>query len=160
MNNQVNNSVKEVFECVMLSDLPVMTKFKLTEVLTVCEREQVNEDEALKVVVSKKRGNNTKNVFGNKRWEDEDRMSLFKQVKAHFGSANTWSGRVTPPVGKRYNEVVADLAVEFGRTPGSIKAQIHDVVSNTYTDKNEPSIRKAKKVAMDIGLITTAMYNN
>jgi hypothetical protein len=177
MNEQVNNSVKEVFECVMLSDLPVMTKFKITEVLTLCEQKNnvektddttsddttsddtTPDDTTPKVTIAKKP--NRKNAkYVNKRWEESERESLFRKVKSRFGGADTWAGRVTPPAGNYFQEVMVDLAKEFGRTPGSIKAQIHDVVSNTYTDKNEPSIRKAKKVALDIGLITKAMYNN
>jgi hypothetical protein len=164
MNSQINDSIKEVFECVMLSNLTITSKFKLTTVLTEIAQEIETEIETdvptQKVTVSREENTTEKTMFGHKRWKDEDRETLFKQVKTHFGAANTWAGRVTPPVGKRYDVVMKELANEFGRTQASIKAQIHDVVSNTYTDKNAPAIKKAKKVALDIGLINMDMHNN
>jgi hypothetical protein len=54
---------------------------------------------------------------------------------------------------KGHEDILNDLGKDFKRTPGAIKAQIRDAVSAHVSNKNIRSIRKARKIALKVGLI-------
>lgn len=142
--------MENLFKAVMRSNLSTDTKFKIFTILDEDERyiasaETPTITDAHIVAVKAKSMNNIS-------WKHADRVRLFKEIVKLWGPVNAWGGAVTPGV-EDYAGSLDRLALEFGRTRGSIKSQINDAVSSKVTTKNATSIKKIKDAAVDAGLI-------
>lgn len=170
-----SDKILNMFDTVMKSDMTSTEKLAMVESLTLLHREtQVDAElahdyeeattpskETFKVTLkptSKTGKGNT--VYGHKRWMDADRKELFTAVKSTFGMSDQWEGLVTPTFSNNYTDVVEQLAEHFDRTPLAIKSQLRDVVQPCKNAKNEKSIRIAKKLAYEAGLINEEVLNS
>ena len=169
-----SDKILNMFDTVMKSDMTSTEKLAMVESLSSLHREtqtnaQLAHDyeeatapkETVKVTLKpmSHRGKG-KMVYGHKRWSNADRKELFTAVKSTFGMPDQWEGLVTPTLSGNYMDVVEQLAEHFDRTPLAIKSQIRDVVQPCKNAKNEKSIRIAKKLAYEAGLINEEVLNS
>jgi len=109
-----------------------------------------------KVTVKTQTSNDKKTVFGNFKWEDEARLEMFKVCVDTFGPYEEWAGKTVPGNGIDFEDACEQIATHFGRTVGSIKAQIRDVVMPIEGSKEgqRHTLEHAKAIAFEAGFIS------
>jgi hypothetical protein len=88
----------------------------------------------------------------NLSWSQADRVRLFERMVEGWGTFASWKGIVTPGT-PLYKEDLKKFGKEFGRSPGSIKAQMLAAITTKPSYKNNKSILQIKEAATEAGFI-------